>query len=496
MKIQSSLRQKITFGYYGYYAMAALVVGLSLFTFMELRLIEGKINAGTRVTEFFNTTLEIRRFEKNYFLYRQEADFRENMGYIEKAQALIAQHGQDFNELTAPSGIAHLKSNLLNYRLLMEKYAPHAHISQAQNEQLEARIRSIGREIVNDGERISNSERKVLQTSLDRARTFLFGYIALLALAMVAIGRTLSKMVVRPLRHMESCIIGLSDGKLEKMEIDSNEHEIVSITHAFNHMIEELEQRQQCITRSEKLASMGTLLSGVAHELNNPLSNISSSCQILQEEIGQADSSFHREMLDQIDDQTNRARNIVRSLLDFARDREFKQTDIELDKLIAESIRFSKGKISPNVTIICDIPEKIFITADKQRLQQAFLNLLQNSLDAMDDRGEIRIRAVKHFVSASPKDAIAFHGKCEQHLEVVDIEIKDTGMGIAEDVQPRIFDPFFTTKDVGKGSGLGLSIVHDIIEQHFGCITVTSASGHGTTFSIRLPAQIPPSQFI
>lgn len=494
MKIQSSLRQKITFGYYGYYAMAALIIGLSLFTFMELRLIEGKIHSGSRISEFFDVTLEIRRFEKNYFLYRQMPDYWENIGYIEKAQSLLDKHGNDFEALTTHKNITNLNSNLFNYRRLLDQYSQHALLSPPQLELLEARIRNTGRAITIEGEHIANSERLMLQKSLDKARTFFFGYIALIALVMIAIGMTLSKMVVRPLRHMESCINGLTGGRLEKLKIDSNEHEIISITHAFNHMIEELEKRQQCITRSEKLASMGTLLSGVAHELNNPISNISSSCQILQEELGHADIVFQKEMLEQIDNQTDRARIIVRSLLDFARDREFKQSDIALDQLIAETIRFSKGMIPPNVTLTCDLPENLMITADSQRLQQALLNLLQNCLDALDGQGEIHIKAVKRLINVNDKDAIAFHGRCEAHIEVIDIEIQDNGAGIADDVLPRIFDPFFTTKDVGQGSGLGLSIVHDIIEQHHGCIAVSSASGCGTTFSIRLPAQIPSLQ--
>ena len=273
--------------------------------------------------------------------------------------------------------------------------------------------------------------------------------------------------------------------------MESGTAEIISITHAFNHMIQELQLRQQCLARSEKLASMGTLLSGVAHELNNPLSNISSSCQILQEELETGEKAFQKELLEQIDDQTERAKNIVRSLLDFARDRDFHRESLPLAELISETLRFSKGQIPHGVTIIVEIDSHISIFSDRQRLQQALLNLIKNALEAVGDKGRITLSASIKSSSHEKFNAIDFHGKCEIFTEVVDIEIHDNGPGISPEILPRIFDPFFTTKEVGKGSGLGLSIVHDIIEEQAGCIAVQSFPETGTTFYIRLPLHPP-----
>src|SRR5690606_131524 len=124
-----------------------------------------------------------------------------------------------------------------------------------------------------------------------------------------------------------------------------------------------------------KLASLGTLLSGVAHELNNPLSNISSSCQILMEELHEGDAAFKTELLSQIDDQTNRARNIVRALLDFAREREFSKEPRSLANLLKETLRFLRGQVPAGVAVVTDIPEDIMVPVDGQRIQQALLNL-------------------------------------------------------------------------------------------------------------------------
>lgn len=482
--VMSSLRQKITLGYY---AIGTLIVGLSLFTFLELRLIEEKILAGDRITEFFDTTLEIRRFEKNYFLYRQAADYEEAVAYVRKAGELLRQNLADFSVLAAQERVIALERELESYRRLMGEYAQ-TKDDVRRADVLEGRIRKAGKGIVTVAEEIARAERKMLQASLDRHRKILILSIAGLIVLVVVVGQILSRMVARPLKRIEESMEAVANGKLDKIDIGSGDREIASLTTAFNHVLKELEVRQKHLVRSEKLASLGTLLSGVAHELNNPLSNISSSCQILAEELEDADPEYKKELLAQIDDQTNRARNIVRSLLDFARDKEFKREPLPLGRLFAETLRFIKGQTPAQVEIKTDIPGDIVIAGDKQRLQQAFLNLLKNAIEAVEGAGEIRVRAARR--RANDKDAAApftFLGQCSPGDEVAEIEIRDSGHGIPPELLPRIFDPFFTTKEVGKGSGLGLFIVYEIIEEHGGCIAVDSKPGEGTAFFIRLP---------
>jgi len=273
-------------------------------------------------------------------------------------------------------------------------------------------------------------------------------------------------------------------------------------------MLRELELRQRHLVQSEKLASLGTLLSGVAHELNNPLSNISSSNQILLEELQEArekdrpsplplDQEFAVDLLTQINDQTDRARNIVRSLLDFSRDKDFKTQNLPLRPLFEETVRFVKGQVPANTTVRIDVPDDLAITVDKQRIQQAFLNLIKNALDAVGEGGGM-VTVTARYHSAIDKvgdddtgiyNYLKYRGKCTLEEDTVDIEVHDSGSGIPAEALPRIFDPFFTTKDVGKGSGLGLFIVHEIIEEHDGCIAVDSEPGKGTSFLIRLPVK-------
>ncbi|MBI5752966.1 MAG: HAMP domain-containing protein [Hydrogenophilales bacterium] len=485
----NSLRQKITFGYY---AVGTLIVGLSLFAFVELRLIENKILAGGRISEFFDATLEIRRFEKNYFLYRQAADMSETRRYVLQAQALLRENHGVFDAIASAARIAVLQDELAQYTVLMGEYESLGDAGTARTEALEMRIRKAGKEIVTLAEEIARTERTSLQSSLDRHRRVLVISIAVLVLAVVVIGQLLSRRVARPLKSLEDNMEAVAQGRLTQLERESDDREIASLTHAFNHVLQELELRQTHLVRAEKLAALGTLLSGVAHELNNPLSNISSSCQILMEEGDQADPAFRRELLGQIDEQTIRARNIVRSLLDFARDREFKTEPLHLAQLFEETLRFLKGQVPARVMIATEIPPDLLLHGDKQRLQQVFLNLIKNAVEALEGAGEIRITARRGRATGdsapSGKGAhfLAF-GRCEGHGEVVDIEIRDNGAGIPPEILPRIFDPFFTTREVGKGSGLGLFIVFEIIEEHGGCIAVESEPGQGTAFFIRLP---------
>ena len=482
----NSLRQKITFGYYG---IGALIVGLSLFAFVELRLIEGRVLAGERISEFFDTTLEIRRFEKNYFLYRESADAAENLAYVARAQRLLQDNFAEFSSLTGEARVTVLRDALERYSRLMAEYVRQPVPGPAQSEALESFIRKDGKEVVTIAEEIASVERKRLQSSLERYRYSLIVSIVVLILLVISIGQVLSRMVARPLKHMEESMEAVANGGRDLIDIPSDDREIVSLTNAFNHVLQELESRQKHLVRSEKLASLGTLLSGVAHELNNPLSNISSSCQILMEEGDAADLEFRREMLAQIDEQTIRARNIVRSLLDFARDREFNREPLLLAGLVAETLRFIKGQVPSQAVVVTDIPADIEILGDKQRLQQVFLNLIKNALESLEGSGEVTIRAVRRDAAQAEEEPgrFKFLAQCSPAEEVVEIEIRDNGHGIPAEVLPRIFDPFFTTKDVGKGSGLGLFVVYEIIEEHGGCIAAESEQGKGTAFHIRLP---------
>jgi len=482
-----SLRRKVS---YGYYAVVALLLGLSAFVVVELRLLERRIVAGEALSEFFDATLEIRRFEKNYFLYDKGEDLNESMRYAGRARELLDRHGAAFGAFVPGPLLATLRDRLPRYESLMRQYAAAAPAA-SERKDLEQEVRRAGKEIVTLAEEISGSERRSLQVLLGRYRRGLVGAIVLLSVLAIAIGQVLAREVVRPLRALEQALTSVAEGRYEPVAIGSRDREIVSLTNALNRMLRERELHERHLIQSEKLASLGTLLSGVAHELNNPLSNISTSAQILAEEMGTGNCELAGELVGQIGEQTDRARNIVRSLLEFSRDREFRKEPLPLRPLVEETVRFLKGQIPPGVVVDVAVPAEITLPGDRQRLQQVFLNLVKNAVEAVPSgAGRVVVIARRVPAGAAPETAAALvvHGAALAGSDVIEIEVLDNGPGIPPEIRKKIFDPFFTTKDVGKGSGLGLFVVYEIVEEHDGSIAVESGIGGGTVFKIRLPA--------
>lgn len=499
-KYQPSIRQKTMFSFY---IGVAVVAGLFIFTFFFFKVIDKKIMFREVISELFDTTLEIRRFEKNYFLYEQDSDLYKSIEYTEKAQAIIDNNIEQYKTLAIYPQLQTMSGDLQEFRNLLEQVKAQRGKNSEEKQLLEEKIRETGKKVVTIAENISKVEIENIKLLLHETLRYLILAIILLSLGGMAVGQILSRIIVKPLKSLEGKMKHIADGKLEKVALDSKDKEIVSLTNAFNKMLRELDLKQKHLVQSEKLASLGTLLSGVAHELNNPLSNISTSCQILIEEFDDDDIEYKKELLSQIDLQTERSRNIVRSLLEFSRHKEFNKEPLPLKKLLEETILFIRGELIAGTHIVLDIPDEIIIVADKQRIQQVFLNMIKNALDSIADEGSLTISArartekEKKELCAHKKYRGRCTGKCPAEKATIDIEIEDTGTGIPSENLPQIFDPFFTTKDVrtgsglglfvGKGSGLGLYIVQEIIHEHGGCIAVHSEVGKGTSFLIRLP---------
>jgi len=412
------------------------------------------------------------------------------MRYAGRARDLLDRNGAAFGAFVPRHLLATLRDRLPRYESRMREYAA-AEPSAPERKDLEQEVRRAGKEIVTLAEEISGSERRSLQLLLARYRHGLVGAIILLSGLAIAIGQLLVREVVRPLRSLEQALNNVAEGRYEPVAIGSRDREIVSLTNALNRMLRERELHERHLIQSEKLASLGTLLSGVAHELNNPLSNISTSAQILAEEMGTGDGELAGELVGQIGEQTDRARNIVRSLLEFSRDREFRKEPLQLRPLVEETVRFLKGQIPPGVSVEVAVPAEIMLQGDRQRLQQVFLNLVKNAAEAVRPEGGrvvVSARRVTAEAAMQTDAALVVHGAGLPGGDVVEIEVRDNGPGIPAKIRKKIFDPFFTTKDVGKGSGLGLFVVYEIIDEHDGSIAVGGAPGGGTLFTIRLPA--------
>ncbi len=224
------------------------------------------------------------------------------------------------------------------------------------------------------------------------------------------------------------------------------------------------------------MASLGLLAAGVAHEVNTPLTGISSFTQMLQDQTDDDDPSS--ELLHKIERQTERASKIVNNLLNFARQGHSSFVPVSLNEVIRDVLSLLEhqlmgARIQVRLELADELPQ---VMGDENKLQQVFLNLILNAQDAMPSGGWVTLTTTHH---------------TDRGGEVI-ATISDTGQGISQDDIKRIYDPFFTTKGAGSsGTGLGLSITYGIIQEHSGHINVESSLGKGTSFSIRLSEAEP-----
>lgn len=234
------------------------------------------------------------------------------------------------------------------------------------------------------------------------------------------------------------------------------------------------------LIQSQKLAAVGELSAGIAHEINNPIAIIAQETEwathLLAEAEKQSGADFAevRDSLREIRSQVDRCKNITHKLLDFARKREPVLQEVDVARLVDDMARLVDKEASyKNVTLTRILPEDLpRLSTDAPLLRQVVLNLMTNALHAVDKGGLIEVTA-------------------RADEDVMDIRVSDNGHGIAPENMEKIFNPFFTTKPPGQGTGLGLSLCHNLVLGMGGTILVDSAVGRGTTFTVRLPRHLP-----
>jgi two-component system NtrC family sensor kinase len=298
--------------------------------------------------------------------------------------------------------------------------------------------------------------------------------------------------ISRPIHGMADAAKKIAEGDYsQKVEISSDD-EIGFLANNFNTMVSELvrahqelrewaetlerkvEQRttelkamQAHLIQSEKLAGVGKLAAGVAHEINNPLTCVLTNSSLMLSDLTPDDP--RREDLQAIVDETLRCRKIVKGLLDFARQTKPQKQNLDLNKLAEDIIALVRNQASfQNIRIETELDPGIPpVLADADQIRQVVLNIILNAADAMPQGGIIRVRS-----SCEPKS---------KHLA---LRISDTGPGIPDEIQNKMFEPFFTTKKTG--TGLGLAIAYGIMERHKGSLKVESSPGRGTTIVVTL----------
>jgi len=300
--------------------------------------------------------------------------------------------------------------------------------------------------------------------------------VALIALVCMVLAGVIAvpmaRVITRPIAELVQAHHRLAQGDMTVRVQAYGNGELAVLGQSFNSMVETLHRTQQELLHAEKLASMGQLAAGVAHEINNPLGTILLFADVMYKEVPEDDP--RRKDLEMILSETTRCRSIVADLLNFARQQEVLAQETDVHALLEQVIEgVSRQPIYEGVEIVRQFdPALPIIQADPGQLQQVFINMLNNAAEAIEGGGTITL-------TTRPVNS-----------QWVEIKVSDTGCGIPEENLGKLFTPFFTTKPPGKGTGLGLSIVYGIVKMHRGQITVQSEVGKGTTFTITLPVRL------
>ncbi|MGB9822320.1 sensor histidine kinase [Thermodesulfovibrio sp.] len=513
--MQFTIKNKI---FIGLGISISIVVILSIFEFLNFSRIIHEIQQLEVSDGIKSKSLQIRRHEKNFFLFGYRESNKEmkilynyldemddivnnnlpydSSGYLHNLKNLIAHYRQKFNELLIL--ISQIKKELdknkifktkelilINSALLENPSAVIDFLKQSSTEDNKELIvllkkldnniqelRKTGEEIVNISKKIDQISRDNIEKVMKRSYGMFFLFLTLFFLGGNGIFWIVGKNIIKRLNLVTSVVEKVGEGKFIQISNGSKKDEIDLLIRKINEMENklmqrkiELEEKNKQLFQSKKLAAIGTLATGVAHELNNPLNNIYISVQILQKELKEP-SAFVNEILNDVSHEIARVKRIIEDLLEFARGKEpvFKKVRIK-DIILKASNSIIKQRNFKNIDLK-EIPEEIVITADPDQLERVFFNLFDNAIDAMHEDGQIKLKIL-------------------EKNDFVEISVSDTGIGIPADKLEKIFEPFFTTKN--RGTGLGLAIVYNIIQKHNGKIFVESIEGKGTTFRILLP---------
>lgn len=466
MKI--SIRKKILLAYVIFLGISSLIWARSYYS---QYILNQKIEIIGLKHDLLNTVLEARRYEKNYFLSYDTKNIEEALAYILQAEQSLRDILQKYKKYTLAKNLDQTLYELVAYKtsvsnLLELRRKEHVDIPS----ETISTIRKQGRFLTSELENIVKDESQFIQKLIAKLKAIHLMALIPVFILSVLIAVFLVFNVDRPLKTIEEAISKIASGDFHDIPEIKTGDEFESLAISLNNMISELNQRNKQLVQAQRLASLGKLTSGVAHELNNPLNNISTSVQILIEEIEEDDLEYKKNLLINAEKEVERGKEIVRSLLEFSREQTLALRQVNFRDLVDSAIDHIRSQVSDNIRIHLDVPENIVASLAPERIERVLMNLVINAVHAIQDSGDIIIRAKNEF----DKQGFSF-------------EVEDTGQGISPMDIPKIFDPFFSTKEVGKGSGLGLSISYGIVKQHNGSITVSSEEGKGSTFSCFLP---------
>jgi two-component system NtrC family sensor kinase len=444
----------------------ALIVLIGFFAIQNLNLVLTKLRFVEIADDLNASFLEMRLSEKNYFLYKDESALFDIKSKIDKTVESIDSMSSDISRAIGEDNLKLLKTYLARYSQVVQAVRRKGRTPQLQRE-----LRTAGKKLKEFSEATTLLERKRVNNIITTSKTILFySFWGILFFAIVG-SHLISQRIVKSLRKIEGLALSISQGNFRKIEEVKSGDEFGSLMTAINRMSEELSHREEQILQSKKLASLGILTAGVAHELTNPLNNISMIAQTYSDIYDKLGREERIEFMDKIEGETERLKEIIKNLLDFSKPKEANPKEADINVVIANTLALVQNMLDiSNIDTKLNLKEplpKVFI--DEHQIQQVLVNLLTNAVQAMSSGGKLFLSSRLGREGAS-----------------VEVTVMDSGKGISPEFLPHIFDPFFSTKGEG-GTGLGLSVSYGIIKNHGGDIRVESKVGVGTTFTVELP---------
>jgi signal transduction histidine kinase len=446
--------------------------GLTLLYYYNIFVLEKKIVLIEQFDDFKEQILELRRYEKNYFLTGNSIHLEQMNDYLSKTEDSFLKLEDEMKGILNPADYNQCAVALKEYRSILEQQMSN---TSKGNSSIEG-LQSLGRTVTTFSEKLINKKRERLKRVL---RQMLFVPLTLSAgfvFMVIFVTGIIREDVLKPLSLIQKSAENASQGIFKPIPFaNKKKNEVSQCIEAFNNMVIEIDSGQEQLLQSRKMASIGTFTSGIAHELNNPINNISLIVESLVDDEDVLSNEDRLELYNDLMTQTERSSEIVRELLEFSRTDQGQFLVISLEDMVEKTERLLANElkykgINFRVHIQKNLPK---LKIDKSRLQQALVNLLINGIQAMPDGGDLALT-----IESEPKTGN------------IRIDVQDTGRGIDKDHLDKIFDPFFTTKKEGEGTGLGLSVTYNIIKQHNGRIHVESTMGKGTCFSIFLPVKV------
>jgi len=451
-------------------------VGITIGSIVFISRLNAKFEFFTYAENFASEVQEARRYEKNFFLYGSKSDIYDALGSIHSASMLLAGAPDEIRTIVKHTEF-NLLTNLRIYEQLLNQLATKFSASGPQQNPRDAELETLlglhGHRILSLASDLVNRERQKVITAI---RTYMFTAIFLMGinfLVMIWVAAELTRQILQPLGRAVKYTQRFAAGDFTPITPQRKyRDEFTDLAIAINHMMYEVKEKQEQLVQSRKMAAVGTLTSGIAHELNNPLNNISLTTEALIDGMGDYSEEQKLRMLQEIFTQVERASGTVRNLLDYTRT-EYRLEPINIQGLIQASLKLVNNELQiNNIEVETDFaPDLANVRGNFHDLQQVFLNLFLNSIQAMPNGGKLSI------------------GVRSDDAKYLRADVKDTGCGIPKENFDRIFEPFFTTKEVGKGTGLGLSVIYGVVEKIGGHIKVDSELGQWTKFSVYLPVE-------